>query len=329
MHPAHGLDATLLAQLVATQHAIATGGSDLQSVLDTVVESAQSLLGATGAAIEFVEADELVYVAASGTADPYIGCRLGVASSLSGTCVRLSQIMSCPDTEADPRVDHRATRSIRASSMVIVPLRHDQRTIGVLKVLSDRVAAFDEAHVLMLELLAGLIGTAVGRAEQLGQLVLAAETDSLTGLPNRRSWDERLATGVGYAGSTGTPLAVAILDLDCFKPFNDERGHQAGDRLLVAAGAGWAARLRRGDTVARYGGDEFGILLPGATLEDALAVLHRVRRATPLGQTCSIGVAAWDGAESGAELVSRADAALYVAKTSGRDRVTACSSQRR
>jgi diguanylate cyclase (GGDEF)-like protein len=111
-----------------------------------------------------------------------------------------------------------------------------------------------------------------------------------------------------------------MLDLDHFKAYNDEFGHQAGDRLLKQAAAAWNAQLRASDTLARYGGEEFALALPACPLEEALIVVERLRAVTPGGQTCSAGVVCWDGAEPPADLVGRADAALYEAKNAGRDR---------
>ncbi|MFI7602273.1 diguanylate cyclase [Actinoplanes sp. NPDC049681] len=158
-------------------------------------------------------------------------------------------------------------------------------------------------------------------AEQAGQLRRAARQDPLTGLPNRRAWDEALPAAMRRAARDGTALALAILDLDHFKRFNDTHGHQAGDRLLREAAATWAAHLRTVDLVARYGGEEFVVLLPGATLAEAAQSLDRLRTVCPMGSTFSAGVATWDGTEDGDELVARADRALYRAKQAGRNRV--------
>jgi diguanylate cyclase (GGDEF)-like protein len=111
-----------------------------------------------------------------------------------------------------------------------------------------------------------------------------------------------------------------MVDLDHFKRFNDEFGHQAGDRLLKAAAAAWREQLRAVDHLARYGGEEFILLLPAADTLAADAIVARLLAATPAGQTFSAGIATWDGAETSDELVARADAALYAAKKAGRNR---------
>ncbi|RKS74078.1 diguanylate cyclase (GGDEF)-like protein [Motilibacter peucedani] len=154
--------------------------------------------------------------------------------------------------------------------------------------------------------------------EQAVRLDLLARTDELTGLPNRRSGDAELER----AQAAGAPLSVALLDLDRFKGYNDEHGHQAGDRLLVGASAAWLACLGPGQVLARYGGEEFLLVLPGAGAEDTAELLELLRRATPDGQSFSAGVAAWDGVEAASRLVHRADLALYEAKHGGRARTT-------
>ncbi|HJU02314.1 MAG TPA: diguanylate cyclase [Actinomycetes bacterium] len=147
-----------------------------------------------------------------------------------------------------------------------------------------------------------------------------ARTDSLTGVPNRRAWDEELPRELARAARSGLPVCVALLDLDHFKQYNDRHGHQAGDRFLKEAAAAWQAMVRRTDLVARYGGEEFAILLPDCHLGDALEIAERLRTAQPEG-TCSLGVAQWDGREDVTSLVARADRALYAAKEAGRDRI--------
>jgi diguanylate cyclase (GGDEF)-like protein len=148
-----------------------------------------------------------------------------------------------------------------------------------------------------------------------------AVTDELTGLPNRRAWNTELPRTIERVRRTGDPMAVAILDIDHFKQFNDTYGHPAGDRMLKEAAAAWQEQLRTVDHLARYGGEEFVVLLPDATMAQAREVIDRMRLATPLGQTFSAGVATWDGAETSDELTARADAALYRAKDAGRNRI--------
>ena len=163
------------------------------------------------------------------------------------------------------------------------------------------------------------------REELLERVEAMARTDALTGLPNRRSWEEELRREVARARRQGHALVVVMLDLDRFKDFNDAHGHQAGDRLLAEIGGVWRTQLRVSDFVARYGGEEFAALLPSCPPDEAIAVLERMRLAIPDGQTCSAGVAYWDAQESPEALIGRADAALYQAKRTGRDRIVTAS----
>jgi diguanylate cyclase (GGDEF)-like protein len=152
------------------------------------------------------------------------------------------------------------------------------------------------------------------------RLELTARTDALTGLPNRRAWDEALEREILHAARAEAPLCMALLDLDFFKQFNDQNGHPAGDSHLKEVAALWRARLRSADLIARYGGEEFALLLTATDAFQAQQVVETLRDCVPLDETVSAGIAQWDGSESEAELFARADAALYEAKRSGRDR---------
>jgi diguanylate cyclase (GGDEF)-like protein len=160
------------------------------------------------------------------------------------------------------------------------------------------------------------------RAALLVKLEEVARTDDLTGLPNRRAWNEELAREVARAGREDIPLCVGVIDLDRFKRYNDQHGHQAGDRLLKAISAVWRQRLRTTDALARYGGEEFALALPGCDIEDGKALVERLREAVPDDQTCSVGLACWDNEEPATSLFERADVALYEAKKAGRDRIS-------
>jgi diguanylate cyclase (GGDEF)-like protein len=160
---------------------------------------------------------------------------------------------------------------------------------------------------------------AADREVLMAQLEHQALTDPLTGAGNRRAWNQWLE--LATADRRDEPFSIGVLDLDHFKAFNDEHGHGAGDALLAACAEAWLAELRPGDQLARMGGEEFAVLLPRTNLAGAVAVVRRLTGAMPGGQTCSGGVAQWNGIELDTALFRRADSALYAAKRSGRNRV--------
>ena len=172
------------------------------------------------------------------------------------------------------------------------------------------------------DLFATEVAVTLERVSLLVRLEAVARTDELTGLPNRRAWQEQLPREVMRAMRSDESLCVAMLDLDHFKDYNDRLGHQAGDRLLKQVAGAWTSELRPTDLLARYGGEEFALALPAVPAEEALEIIERLRERTPEGQKFSAGVAAWNGSESARDLLGRADAALYHAKRNGRDRST-------
>lgn len=164
-----------------------------------------------------------------------------------------------------------------------------------------------------------------------------AFTDALTAVPNRRFLDRQLAALVSGARRHGRPLAVALVDIDRFKPINDTHGHGVGDVVIAETARRLGARLREEDHLGRYGGEEFLVLLPDTDAEAAAAVAEDLREevaarpvATAAGAlpvTVSVGWAVWDD-EPPHALLARTDDALYEAKESGRDRVVGAPDRR-
>jgi diguanylate cyclase (GGDEF)-like protein len=166
---------------------------------------------------------------------------------------------------------------------------------------------------------------------QLAELADASRRDPLTGLPNRRAFEEDLAREAARAARAGAAVAVVVLDVDRFKAVNDAHGHAAGDAVLRAVAARAAGAIRAGDLLARVGGEEFALLLPGADLARAAEAAERIRAALAaapveaegraLSVTASFGCAALAPGEPPGAAVARADARLYEAKRDGRNRV--------
>ncbi|MDQ3587653.1 MAG: diguanylate cyclase [Actinomycetota bacterium] len=183
--------------------------------------------------------------------------------------------------------------------------------------------------VEMMEALAAQVGRFLtilsDRLQLVERLHKLSLTDELTGLPNRRGWNETLERELARAQRNDEPLCLALLDLDRFKAFNDAHGHPAGDAVLRDAAQEWKRLLRLSDMLARYGGEEFGLVFPAWPIDHALAVVERLRAATPRGITASAGLAAWRRGETQEQLIARADRALYEAKSRGRDQTVTAS----
>ena len=160
------------------------------------------------------------------------------------------------------------------------------------------------------------------------QLEELATLDGLTGLKNRRAFGERLAEEFGRAQRYSLPLALVMLDVDCFKGYNDAFGHLAGDQVLIRVAAVLRESIRESDYAARYGGEEFVLILPQTDLAGAEVIAERCRRAIEEAAweqrpvTASFGVSAASlTMQDGAELIARADTLLYAAKAAGRNRI--------
>src|SRR5689334_4761950 len=136
-----------LRAIIATQNEIAASVLDLDAVMALVVRRASEITGASAGVIEMLEGAEMVYVVASGTAEPYLGRRLRAATSLSGMCVELGEVLHCEDADTDDRVDAEACRRVGARSLLCVPLHHAGGVVGVLKVYDPRAHAFDDGDV--------------------------------------------------------------------------------------------------------------------------------------------------------------------------------------
>ena len=264
----------------------------------------------------------LTLSAAAGIELPPITVVLGSEQSGVAVAFLSREPFFVADVPSSPVVSQRLVAVTRAQSVLFQPVfGGGESPLGVLVIAwTDRIAAPSEHVTAAVGLLAAHAAAAFERSEMLARLDSLTRTDALTGLPNRRAWDQDLPREIERARRDGRPLTVAMLDMDAFSIYNAEHGHPGGDRLLKAAAAAWREELRAVDTVARCGGEEFGLILPGCEPEAALTVVERVRAGTPGGQTCSAGVAHWDGSETADAVLARADRALYAAKQGGRDR---------
>ncbi|MEA2141864.1 MAG: diguanylate cyclase [Solirubrobacteraceae bacterium] len=319
----NGYSERLLA-IIDAQNRIAATKLDLDAVMELVVERARALTEADAAVVELVEGDNMVYAAVAGTACSHKDMRLRRATSLSGTCVATAKTLRSDDTSVDPRVDTEASARVGAGSIVCVPLRHERSVVGVLKVYSAPAHAFEDADVETLELLSGLIAAQLTHADDFADQYDNSRRDSLTGLGNRRAYEERLTAECSRARRHEEPVTLCLLDLDGFKRVNDEHGHPAGDELLRQVGA-TLARLRAEDSAFRIGGDEFAVLLPNSSAAQAEVAIERLAAhiaARAFGAiSASFGLA--DGPPQPDALHAAADERLLAVKAERRAQATA------
>jgi diguanylate cyclase (GGDEF)-like protein len=221
---------------------------------------------------------------------------------------------------------HYVREGIRA--LVHCPLVVRDQVIGTLMVASREPQVYDAEQVKLLEQVARQIATPVENATLYSRAEQRSRIDELTALFNRRHFEERLKEEVSRHSRHDGVFTLLMIDLDSFKAYNDMYGHPSGDALLKVVGQLVGHAIRESDQAFRYGGDEFSVILPRTTPEDAFMVAERVRmriakemEARQSGVTCSIGLASYptDGVMSG-ELVTTADTALYYAKNTGGNR---------
>ncbi len=234
------------------------------------------------------------------------------------------------ESPAFPGLDQEKIRSA-----LVVPIAVRGSVLGALAVYSENMDKFSEQDEAFLETIGSQVGAAVENARLYEKTLELAQMDGLTGLANRRYLMQRLQQEVDRAERYTTSLSVLILDLDKFKSFNDTYGHLKGDELLRMFSTLLKSLVRSSDIAGRYGGEEFCVVLPNTSIKGAGAIAEHIRMAmeelkvpmgegqSPAGRTVSIGVAEFSMGDSVEKLISTADAALYRAKESGRNRVAA------
>ena len=317
----------VLMEIIRAQTEIAQLGLDLGGVMTFVAERVQQLTGAGGAIVELAEGNEMVYRAAAGMAQPQLGLRLRRTGSLSGLCVAQRSVLRCDDSETDPRVDREACRKVGLRSMVVAPLNHGETTVGVLKITAAEPSSFADEHVNILELMSGLIASAMYNAVryETNDLYHRATHDALTGLANRALFYDRLRQSMSLARRQSAQLGILFLDMDGLKPINDKYGHRTGDAVIRETGQRISKISRQADTVARLGGDEFAVIAADVRDRDSAArhadrLADEIRRPfafedNELALEASIGLAIFpdDGTETDA-LIEKADQAMYAIK---------------
>jgi len=251
------------------------------------------------------------------------------------------QALNIPDVRCNERfaAEFDSQRTFTTRSIVCVPVKSHDKVFGVILLMNSiDSSVFDAADEQILTAIADFAGVAISNAKALDKIQQLVITDDLTGLFNSRYFFEQIEYEVERSKRYNSPLSLVFLDLDHFKNVNDTHGHLTGSRLLAEVGSVVSEHIRKTDKAARYGGDEFVIILPHTEKSGAFAFAVKLHNELNkkafysndgdlLTVSGSFGVASFpDDAQSSAELVSKADEAMYLVKKNGRNGVGAAES---
>ena len=268
-----------LLEIIKVQTEVAQQGMDIGNIMDLVVQRTQIITNADGASVELIEKEQLVYSAASGMAERFLGLRLDIENSLSGECIKMRVPLISNDIESDERVNKNACRQIGINSMIVIPLIYNNEAVGVLKVLSAKADRFSEEDIEILELMSGLIAAEMFNAmkNEKSELFYKATHDSLTGISNRSLFYDRLRQKLSRALRKHEEFGIISLDMDGLKEINDNYGHRAGDAAIKEIAFRIKNTLGELGTVSRLGGDEFGIIVANVVnRNDIISLIHQI-----------------------------------------------------
>ena len=322
-------DIELFVRSLSELHNILDGGAETDALLQTVVSEAARITGADSAVLMLLDDDRQheVLTAAHGFTEAQarqLTFRPG--EGIAGWVVESGQPLVIGDTARDERFVPLVSPCRTVRSMIAVPLKVRNRTIGVLSAGREAPGSFTDAHRALLTFMATSAVMALDNA----RLYRLALTDPLTGLHNRQHVSERLREEVDRAHRYRQALSVLLLDLDRFSSINADHGLGVGDAVLVTVGRRLQSALREVDLLARYTGQAFVAVLPCTNRPGAERAADRMLQTVragpidtevgPLTVTASVGGAVLGPREEARDLLVRADAALLQAKSQGRDR---------
>ncbi len=305
---------------------------DLETISQTVVESLKQSFGYSHVSIYFLQDEYLHLAAQMGYPEDSVIRMIHISQGVAGKTIRTKSTQFIENTTKEGtflRADTQVT------SEICVPLLKDDLVLGVLNVESTPQKPLKQSDVDLLTAIAGPIAVAVDNARLHPELKKMATTDAVTGLSNRHVFEQALVAEVERAGRNGAPVSLIIFDIDFFKEYNDQWGHPAGDARLKAVADLIKENLRKYDVAARYGGDEFAIILSDCNQQNAMTFAERLRQNAQIGSpemsenehgtaghTLSIGIATYpqDAIQSN-ELLIAADHAAMRAKQQGRNRI--------
>ncbi|MEM9195218.1 MAG: sensor domain-containing diguanylate cyclase [Myxococcota bacterium] len=301
----------------------------LEEALRAVTDAGLVLLPANHTSVRILDdtRSELLCGARSGEGESHDPLAFRRGQGVAGWVVEHERVAMVNDVSTDPRFEARPEQGFVVGSILGIPLWSAGQVVGVLSASSGEQGAFDDQAVLLARLLANCASPAFEKA----RLERLAVTDPNTQAFNRRYLFPRIEHEIARSRNHERVFSLAVMDLDHFKRVNDRYGHPVGDRVLAEFADRVRHTTRDSDELVRWGGEEFVLIMPGTDSERAHRIAERIRAevaASPfavasreIAQTVSIGLATWHRDEAPERLVERADAAMYAAKSAGRNQV--------
>jgi len=317
---------------------------DIHEILEQIMLQVSRLLNpkAWSLLLRDEETGELEFaVVVSEVADKLKGVKVPKGHGVVGWVAENGESLIIPDVSRDERfaAEFDKSFSFRTKSLACVPLKCQNRVYGVIELINSiEEGEFNLFDLQVLTTIADFAGIAISNERAMARIKRLVITDDLTGLHNAKYFFKQAENEVERASRYLTPLSLVFFDLDRFKNVNDTHGHLVGSGLLAEVGGLVSRLIRRSDTGARYGGDEFVVLLPHTDKGGALSFAHKMHIAiqaenfsaksgVTLKITGSFGVATYpDDARTSSELINAADKAMYRAKDLGRNGVCAAGS---
>src|ERR1700733_1134111 len=314
-----------------------TSSLNLDSILQTIMEKMAEYFRPDTWSLLMVdeEKDELYFAIAVGAAAEVLSkARLKVGEGIVGWVAKHGQPLIVPDVQTDPRFSSRLDEITRLQtrSVICVPLRSKHRVLGVIQLVNANVE-MSEQELFFLQALSDYAAISIENAKSVEKIQELTITDDCTGLFNARHLHKTLETEVYRSARFGYQFSILFIDLDHFKSVNDTHGHLIGSKLLAEIGYLIKAQLRLIDFAFRYGGDEFVVLLPQTSKDQALVVAKRLREALRARSFCrevelnlniraSIGLATFPhDARTAHDVIRQADGMMYLVKNSTRDNI--------
>jgi diguanylate cyclase (GGDEF)-like protein len=315
-----------LLAIIELQNAIAAAAMNADEVMHIVAERAGTLTSAAAAMVALVEGDDLVYrtVVGSGTV-PLAGTRLPRGASVAGRCVAERRALRIDNAAAAAQPDGELGGRAGTASIACVPLLYGETAVGVLEVVSPRIAGFSEEDIETLRVLAQTIAIALHRAYTYPRPRYDSLQDALTGLGNRRAFDERLEAELNRNRRFRHSFSLALIKLAGLETAIDRLGQAAGDDMLRRVATILKQHTRMIDGCFRIHADELAIVMPGTSLDGARIVAERCREHSLDSRACDaalrlgFGVVAAAADETALEITARASAALDYEGPSARD----------